>query len=306
MQPEVGDTRGSARLRMLKGGMIMFSGRHATIPCVVRDMSNGGARLQVAQVTHVPDTFELLVELDGIEVSCRTAWRKATEIGVEFLELPRRLPPRRVQVVAQSGAAQVRPTLRRHAAPPQQCAASGWSSEAKATPAVPLVARDLVAPVATDTPSPGAQRRLRTADNSNVPILVAEDDPDDRLLLRDAFEEAGLSHPLAFVENGVELLTYLKGWPPFEARRLPGLILLDLNMPKMDGRTALVEIKGDSHIKRIPIIVMTTSNAEDDIQTTYDLGVTAYVSKPGTHQGLVDIVSSLGGFWMRHVELPGA
>jgi two-component system response regulator len=285
-------------MRMLKGGMIMFSGRHATIPCVVRDMSNGGARLQVAQVTHVPDTFELLVELDGIEVCCRTAWRKSTEIGVEFLEQPRRLPPRRIQVVAQSGAAQVRPTLRRNLASQLPIPAPRSPSDAAATIAVPQMQ--------PASQSPGVQRRLRTTDNSNVPILVAEDDPDDRLLLRDAFVEAGLSHPLAFVENGVELLTYLKGWPPFEARRLPGLILLDLNMPKMDGRTALVEIKADPLIKRIPIIVMTTSNAEDDIQTTYDLGVTAYVSKPGTHQGLVDIVASLGGFWMRHVELPGA
>lgn len=304
MQPEVGDTRGSARMRMLKGGMIMFSGRHATIPCVVRDMSNGGARLQVAQVTQVPDTFELLVELDGIEVPCRIAWRKVTEIGVEFLEQPRRLPPRRVQVVAQSGAPQVRPTLRRSPQSPQsQQQAPGFSSHAEVstTTAIPVAVRN---PGPAIPPSPGAQRRVRTADNSNVPILIAEDDPDDRLLLRDAFVEAGLSHPLAFVENGVELLTYLKGWPPFEARRLPGLILLDLNMPKMDGRTALVEIKGDPQIKRIPIIVMTTSNAEDDIQTTYDLGVTAYVSKPGTHQCLVDIVASLGGFWMRHVELP--
>lgn len=123
--------------------------------------------------------------------------------------------------------------------------------------------------------------------------------------MRDAFAESKFSHPIAFVEDGVELLRYVRGEEPYQGRRYPGLILLDLNMPKMDGRTALMHLNTDSAFKRIPVIVLTTSNAEDDIHRTYELGVTAYVSKPGSHEGLLELVRALNDFWARFVSLPG-
>jgi len=304
MQQRSTEKRGGTRSRMLKGGLIAFSGRHATMPCVVRDISDGGARLQVAQGTAVPDTFELIIELDGLEVQCLVVWRKAQEVGVGFLEEPRHSAPKRAQVVSQSGPV-ARATLRRGGLP---------------TPPVSRAAPQVIAPVdpvasttmrqseATARPSsPVVLRPRATGPQSDViPILIAEDDPDDRLLMRDAFAESRFSHPIDFVENGVELLAYVRRQAPYEDRPQPGLILLDLNMPKMDGRTALMHLKTDPAFKRIPVIVLTTSSAEDDIQRTYDLGVTAYVSKPGSHKGLMELVSSLNDFWARFVSLPAA
>lgn len=304
MQQRSTDKRGGARSRMLKGGLIAFSGRHATMPCVVRDISDGGARLQVAQGTAVPDTFELIIELDGLEVQCLVVWRKAQEVGVGFLEEPRHCAPKRAQVVSQSSPV-ARATLRRSALP-----AAPVSSAAPQviSPVDPAGSTTMQQSEPTARPSTAVVLRPRATglQPDIIPILIAEDDPDDRLLMRDAFAESRFSHPIAFVENGVELLAYVRGEPPYEDRPQPGLILLDLNMPKMDGRTALMHLKTDPAFKRIPVIVLTTSCAEDDIQRTYDLGVTAYVSKPGSHKGLMELVSSLNDFWARFVSLPAA
>ena len=305
MQQRTTEKRGGTRSRMLKGGVIAFSGRHATIPCVVRDMSDGGARLQVAQGSSIPDTFELIVELDGLEVPCQVAWRKPHEIGVSFLDAPRFAAPKRAQVIGQTGPL-ARATLRRGAMDhaPATVGAAGRVAPAQPNarsspvPELPVEARPaspIVLKPGSSVPSAGT-----------IPILIAEDDPDDRLLMQEAFAESQFTHPIAFVENGVELLKYVRDEAPYTGRKYPGLILLDLNMPKMDGRTALMHLKTDSSFKRIPVIVLTTSSAEDDIQRTYDLGVTAYVSKPGTHQGLMELVTSLNDFWTRFVSLPAA
>jgi CheY-like chemotaxis protein len=112
---------------------------------------------------------------------------------------------------------------------------------------------------------------------------------------------------LRFVEDGVELLAYLRCQGRYSepsAAPKPGLILLDLNMPKMDGREALREIKNDPTLRRIPVVVMTTSRAEEDIYRTYDLGVSSYVAKPVTFEGLVDVMRALGGYWFNVVALP--
>lgn len=304
MQQRSTEKRGGSRSRMLKGGLIAFSGRHATMPCVVRDISDGGARLQVAQGTAVPDTFELIIELDGLEVQCLVVWRKAQEVGVGFLEEPRQCPPKRAQVVSQSGPV-ARATLRRGALPTPPVSRAAPQVIAPVDPVVSTTTRPSEPTVRPS--SPVVLRPRATASQADIiPILIAEDDPDDRLLMRDAFAESRFSHPIAFVENGVELLAYVRGEAPYEGRPQPGLILLDLNMPKMDGRTALMHLKTDPAFKRIPVIVLTTSCAEDDIQRTYDLGVTAYVSKPGSHKGLMELVSSLNDFWARFVSLPAA
>jgi CheY-like chemotaxis protein len=146
-----------------------------------------------------------------------------------------------------------------------------------------------------------------TADGNMITILLADDDPDDRQLTRDAFKENRLANALATVEDGEELLDYLhrRGkYKELQSTPLPGLILLDLNMPRKDGREALKEIKAHPEFRRIPIVVLTTSKAEEDILRTYDLGVNSYITKPVTFKSLVEIVKVLGRYWFEVVELP--
>jgi CheY-like chemotaxis protein len=143
--------------------------------------------------------------------------------------------------------------------------------------------------------------------NSSVTILIADDDPDDRMMTRDAFEEARLVNELHFVEDGEELMDYLYRRGKFSSvipAPRPGLILLDLNMPKKDGREAIREIKADSRLRRIPIVVLTTSKAEEDVLRTYDLGVSSYITKPVTFDALVDLMRTLGKYWLEIVRLP--
>lgn len=139
------------------------------------------------------------------------------------------------------------------------------------------------------------------------PILVAEDDPDDRLIIKDAFEEAGVHHVIHYVEDGQELMDYLclrgkYSWPNHSSR--PGIILLDLNMPKKNGQDALREIKSDQNLKRIPVVVMTTSKRVEDIGLLYDLGANSYIQKPTDFTTLVTIVKALSRYWFEIVELP--
>ncbi len=147
-------------------------------------------------------------------------------------------------------------------------------------------------------------------DKATLTIIIADDDGDDRMLIEDAFQESRLANPLIFVENGVELLECLRGEGKFvggpAAKKKPGLILLDLNMPKMDGRTALAHLKADPDLRRIPVIVLTTSKAEEDVFRTYDLGVNSFITKPVSFEALVDVVRTLNHYWIEIVQLPGA
>ena len=141
-----------------------------------------------------------------------------------------------------------------------------------------------------------------------ITILLAEDDPDDRLMATEALEESRLANDLKIVEDGEELMDYLykRGkYANMENWNLPGLILLDLNMPKKDGREALQEIKADPHLKHIPIVVLTTSDEDEDIYRTYNLGVNSFITKPVSFEGLVDIMKTLKLYWFEIVELPG-
>ncbi len=140
-----------------------------------------------------------------------------------------------------------------------------------------------------------------------ITILMADDDEDDCLLTREAFEEARLANDLRFVANGEELMDYLYrrgayGDPTSSPR--PGLILLDLNMPRKDGREALREIKSDPELRKIPVVVLTTSKAEEDIFRSYDLGVNSFITKPIGFEGMVAIIQTLGRYWFEIVELP--
>ena len=138
-------------------------------------------------------------------------------------------------------------------------------------------------------------------------ILIADDDAEDRMLLKEALEENRLKNALQCVENGEELLDYLHNRGKFTDKDkypLPGLILLDLNMPKKDGREALKEIKEDPHLRLIPVVVLTTSKAEEDILKTYDLGVSSFITKPVTFTSLVEMMKTLSTYWFELVELP--
>jgi len=142
-----------------------------------------------------------------------------------------------------------------------------------------------------------------------ITILMADDDADDRMLVRDAFAESRLNNDLHFVENGEELIEYLFRRGKFanlNGTPYPGLILLDLNMPKKDGREALAEIKAHPDLRRIPIVILTTSRAEEDILRTYDLGANSFITKPVTFENLVHVVQVLGNYWVEIVELPGS
>ncbi len=144
---------------------------------------------------------------------------------------------------------------------------------------------------------------------ASVVILMADDDADDRELTKDALTESRLANDLHFVEDGAALLDYLHRRGaysrPGSAPR-PGVILLDLNMPRMDGREALREIKGDPELRNIPVVILTTSKAEEDILQSYDLGANSFITKPVTFDGLVEVVRGLGKYWFDIVELPPA
>ena len=135
---------------------------------------------------------------------------------------------------------------------------------------------------------------------------MADDDPDDRMLAEEALTENKLANDLHFVENGEELMDFLyqRGKYTAESAPEPGLILLDLNMPKKDGREALAEIKADAKLRRIPVIVLTTSKADEDIVRSYDLGVSSFITKPVTFEGLLDVTRAIGDYWFGIVVLP--
>ena len=155
--------------------------------------------------------------------------------------------------------------------------------------------------------SPGTACMIDTA--TPIVILMADDDPDDRELAQAALRESRLVNQLHFVEDGEQLLAYLRNKPPYDdvaAHPQPGLILLDLNMPKKDGREALAEIKADAQLRHIPVIILTTSRAEEDVFRSYDLGVNSFISKPVTFDGLVQVMRVLGRYWLEIVELPQA
>src|SRR5262249_8621253 len=141
----------------------------------------------------------------------------------------------------------------------------------------------------------------------SILILMADDDADDRQLTKEALEESRLVNDLRFVLDGEELMDYLHQRGNYAAAASaprPGIILLDLNMPRKDGREALREIKADPKLRQIPVLVLTTSKAEEDVFRSYDLGANSYITKPVTFEGLVDVMKTLGQYWFDIVELP--
>lgn len=142
---------------------------------------------------------------------------------------------------------------------------------------------------------------------SSIVILIADDDADDRAMTREAVAETDLRNPVHFVEDGEVLMDYLHHQGRFAGVALaprPAIILLDLNMPRKDGREALAEIKADPALRQIPVVVLTTSRAAEDISRSYDLGASSFISKPETFDGLVSVVRTLGKYWLETVNLP--
>lgn len=143
-------------------------------------------------------------------------------------------------------------------------------------------------------------------DLRSIVILMADDDPEDVMLARDALAESRLANVMNTVQDGEELLDYLHQRGRYNAQNAPrpGLILLDLNMPRLDGREALARIKSDPSLRRIPVVVLTTSKAEEDVFRSYDLGANSYITKPVTFDSLVNVVRNLAEYWFGIVMLP--
>ena len=140
-----------------------------------------------------------------------------------------------------------------------------------------------------------------------ITIHMCDDDPDDQLLVTDALLEARLANPIDFTANGRELLQYLNRegeYAKLKDKPLPGLILLDLNMPIMDGREVLKILKNDDKFKSIPIVILTTSKAEEDVARSYDMGVNSFVIKPVSFDNLVEMIQSITDYWFNVVALP--
>lgn len=147
---------------------------------------------------------------------------------------------------------------------------------------------------------------MTTATKDAIVILMADDDDDDFLLTQKALKESKLLNRLVRVRDGEELLDYLLGQGEYagEVVERPGVILLDLNMPRKDGREALKEIKSNPDLNDIPVVVFTTSKAEEDIYRSYKLGVNSFITKPVTFDNLISVMTSLGKYWFEIVELP--
>jgi CheY-like chemotaxis protein len=142
--------------------------------------------------------------------------------------------------------------------------------------------------------------------SQSITILTAEDDPDDRFLLQEAFEESNLNYELFFVQDGIKLLQFLHQQGSYEdpvTAPRPDLILLDLNMPYKDGRESLADIKADLDLRSIPVVVLTNSGNEEDVLQSYELGGAGFITKPVTFQGMVDVVKILSKYWFEIVEL---
>jgi CheY-like chemotaxis protein len=150
--------------------------------------------------------------------------------------------------------------------------------------------------MSTDMPTPSTMHP--------VVILMADDDPDDRLMAKEALEASGLLNEMRFVEDGVELFHYLEQRGKYQEEPRPGLILLDMNMLRKNGREALKELKNHPDFKHIPVVILTTSQAEEDVKLGYELGASSYITKPVTFEGLVAVMQSLGQYWLEIMRPP--
>lgn len=281
--------RAFQRRRVIKGGTIAFNLRRLTYPCVVRDLSVAGARLQVDCADGIPNTFDLLIELDGFESECEIVWREGKQVGVRFLAEPRISAPKRKQVVVSSDKARL---------------ASVRLAERVRGDYRPSPTRDPIGAPEAYKPMVEPTNPVAMADtplNAANPILITEEDPADRALFQDAFRQDSVSPPFDFVEDGRELTQYLAGEARFSDKPRPGMVLLDFDTPRLDGLAALRHIKTTPALQSIPVVVMTKSNSDEEIEETYGFGVGSYVQKPENMDDMVDVTRTLSRFWNNFV-----
>ncbi|MEA5463804.1 response regulator [Leptothoe sp. PORK10 BA2] len=145
---------------------------------------------------------------------------------------------------------------------------------------------------------------MHISDSTPIDILLVEDSPSDAKLTAKTFQKARVLNNLHIVEDGVEAMEFLRQVTPFEEAPRPDLILLDLNLPRKDGRKVLAEIKDDPELRTIPVVILTTSEAEEDILKSYELRANCYITKPVTLKQFVKAVESIGDFWLTVVKLP--
>ncbi len=141
-------------------------------------------------------------------------------------------------------------------------------------------------------------------EQNQIDILLVEDDAGDVALTREGLESAKMLIQLNTVDDGIKALQYLRKEPPYQDASRPDIILLDLNMPRKDGRETLKEIKADANLRSIPVVILTTSEAESDIVKSYDLGANCYITKPVGFAEFVEVVKSIESFWFTIVKMP--
>ncbi len=139
---------------------------------------------------------------------------------------------------------------------------------------------------------------------SLVEILLVEDNPGDVRLTKEAMKEAKMRNNLSVARDGVEAMAFLRREGEYADAPRPDVVLLDLNLPKKDGRSVLAEIKADPDLRRIPVVILTSSKAEEDVLNSYDLHANCYVTKPGDLEQFIEVVKSVGNFWVQIVKLP--
>ena len=266
------ESRDSQRIKVFKGGTIAYHDRQITWPCVVRNISQTGALIQSANASQIPDTFNLIVDLDGLDVECEVLWRSGTKVGVGFTGHPKFHAPARLQIIDPSAKNSV-VSLRKQDS------------------------KGVEVPSQVGTEESIRKENLVRSTQRLLHVVIAEDDPDDRYFISEAFEECDVACTIQFAEDGEDVLKYLFGLDEYEGRPQPDLIILDLNMPKIEGRAALSEIKQHEETRAIPVVILTTSSFDDDIASTYDLGVSSYITKPpGLHE-FKGIVQELLSYW---------
>lgn len=282
--------RAYQRRRVIKGGTIAFNLRRLTYPCVVRDLSVAGARLQVDCGDNIPNTFDLLIELDGFESECEIVWREGKQVGVRFMAEPRITEPKRKQVVVSADKAPLASSVRLA----ERTRADYQPSPTRDPKDAPEVFRPMATPI---IPAGEADGPL----SSENPILITEADPGERALFQDAFRKERISPPYDFVADGSELAQYLAGEAGFSDKSRPGMILLDFDTPCLDGLAALRHIKTTPSLQSIPVVVMTKTNSDEEIEETYGFGVGSYVQKPKNMDDVVNVTRTLTRFWNNFV-----
>ncbi len=336
------------RRKVIKGGTIAFNRRRLTYPCVVRDISEAGARMRVDTPDSIPETFDLLIELDGFEAECEVLWREGREIGVRFLSEPRISNPKRKQVVVASDGSRtvsVRLDERKRQFNPVPKGSQGErlpeppvpeapATENKASPSdgsvePPSEARPaLDEAIASTGPAPAADpETIESADaesatpdddatpshapepqapvNQGVrPILIVEQDDAVRHAMRLAFRSLADRVPLDFSDTGADLIERLSNNAPFDGLPRPGMIVFDLDADIRQDRPILSQLRSHPAFSTAPVVALTSSDTEDDLEDTYGLGISLYLDKPDCDADFAKLAKTLARFWTSFVATP--